>query len=70
MSGGGGGLHGGRAGLLVAVSDVSPGLHVGLVAGGLVDHLTVCPPSAAVAQILLTCTGKCIRNTCIGTVAV
>ena len=58
-----GGLHGGGAGLLVAVPDVSPGLHVGLVTGRLVNHLTVRPSSAAVAQVLFTCTGsESVRN--------
>lgn len=48
-------VHGGRAGLLVAVSDVGSWLQVGFVAKALVDHLAVDLPPAAVAQELLPC---------------
>lgn len=48
-------VHGRRAGLLVAVSDVGSRLQVGLVAEALVDHLAVDFPPAAVPQVLLPC---------------
>lgn len=48
-------VHGRRAGLLVAVSDVCSRLQVGFVAEALVDHLAVDFPPAAVPQELLPC---------------
>lgn len=48
-------VHGRRAGLLVAVSDVRSRLQVGFVAEALVDHLAVDFPPAAVSQELLPC---------------
>lgn len=46
-------IRGGRAGLVVAVSDVSFRFNVGFVAEALVNHLTVNFSSAAISQILL-----------------
>lgn len=46
-------IHGWRARLLVAVSYVSSGLHVGLITEAFVNHLTVNFPSASISQILL-----------------
>lgn len=46
-------IHGWGTGLLVAVSGVSSGFHVGFVTEALVDHLTVNFPSASVSQVLL-----------------
>lgn len=46
-------IHGGRAGLLVAVSHVTSRFHVGLVTEAFMNHLAVDFSSAAVSQVLL-----------------
>lgn len=63
-----------RAGLLVAVSGVSSGFHVGLVAEAFVNHLAVNFSSAPISQVLFTSTarlgavGPSLRGPLIGTV--
>lgn len=57
-------VHGRRAGLLVAVSDVRSWLQVGFVAEALVDHLAVDLPPASVPQELLPCSGIVVLLCC------